>query len=200
MLLKQWFCKTKVISITYECTITSSASVICLHCIELLKQRVAQVLIYAASGTDITHSEFTEQTWVPWIEIWIMPESAPIFLWKLQKSEIVHECVLIFFAHCGQSNIPNYQPSHDPHESHVNRLPNWRHNFCHCWKIFLQGVFIPQYMSTAKGQRCPNLDKLQHNFVKILEKKANLLEPKHLRICPNANYHWVIIYYYHYYH
>lgn len=36
---------------------------------------LVQLRNYTASSADITHPDFTEQTRVPWIEIWITPES-----------------------------------------------------------------------------------------------------------------------------
>lgn len=37
-------------------------------------------------------------------------------------------------------------------------------------------VFIPQYVSTAHAPRFSNLDRLQPNFLKIVQKKTNLFE------------------------
>lgn len=78
--------------------------------------------LYGASGAHIAHPEFIDQTWVPWTEMWTLPDSWLQRIVKMWKSEMIYERRLIAFAHCRQTNIPGNQPSLEDQESHVNRV------------------------------------------------------------------------------
>lgn len=125
------------------------------------------MLFYTEGGADITGLEFTELTWVPWIEMRILPESpsdvVSNILWKLWKSEIVfayrNRVISSIINHLYMTAIGIMQIGY-PTAMTVRRC-SYRASI---------DVFIAQHTLTMKAQRLPNLDKLQPNFLEIFGK------------------------------
>lgn len=135
--------------------------------------------MYGANGANITCSEFTERTWLPWIEIRVPHKSPPqyfekiLYKWNHSRTHINRFLTLLTEPGAQWPTISSDRVN----VNHVNQLHNW-HRYR---KIPLWGptyIFIPQCMATAHVRRFPNLDE-PSNILQMFGKGRN---------CPNPNF------------